>query len=99
MLDKVKNALRVKTAAFDDEIQGLINACEADLRLVGVNVPEVKTPAAGETPTAGDPLIERAVVLYAKANFGFNADSEKYQKAYDLLKCSLSLAGDYIDVV
>ena len=40
MLDKVKNALRVKTAAFDDEIQDLIDACKADLRLVGVNVPE-----------------------------------------------------------
>lgn len=98
MLDKVKNALRVKTTAFDDEVQGLIDACKADLRLVGVNVPEATTPAAGEPPAAGDPLIERAVILYAKANFGFNADSEKYQKAYDLLKCSLSLAGDYIDM-
>lgn len=98
MLDKVKNALRVKTAAFDDEIEGLIDACKADLRLVGVNVPEETTPAEGETPAAGDPLIERAVILYAKANFGFNAESEKYQKAYDLLKCSLSLAGDYIDM-
>ena len=52
MLDKVKNALRVKTAAFDDEIQDLIDACKADLRLVGVNVPE-DTPApyhAGDCP-------------------------------------------------
>ena len=47
MLDKVKNALRVKTAAFDDEIQDLIDACKADLRLVGVNVPE-DTPAEGK---------------------------------------------------
>lgn len=98
MLNKVKNALRVKTSAFDEEIEGLIDACKADLRLVGVNVPEDKAPAEGEKPAAGDPLIERAVLLYAKANFGFNADSEKYQKAYDLLKCALSLAGDYIDV-
>ena len=75
MLDKVKNALRVKTAAFDDEIQDLIDACKADLRLVSVNV--------------------RAIVLYAKANFGYSEDSEKYRAAYDYLKCSLSLAGDY----
>ena len=88
MLDKVKNALRVKTAAFDDEIQDLIDACKADLRLVGVNVPE-------DTATAGDPLITRAIVLYAKANFGYSEDSEKYRAAYDYLKCSLSLAGDY----
>lgn len=94
MLDKVKNALRVKTAAFDDEIQDLIDACKADLRLVGVNVPE-DTPDEGKEATAGDPLITRAVVLYAKANFGYSEDSEKYRAAYDYLKCSLSLAGDY----
>lgn len=95
MLDKVKNALRVKTAAFDDEVQGLIDACKADLRLVGVNIPEEKPPAEGEPPAAGDPLITRAIILYAKANFGYSDDSEKYRQAYDYLKCSLSLAGDY----
>lgn len=94
MLDKVKNALRVKTAAFDDEIQDLIDACKADLRLVGVNVPE-DTPAEGREAAAADPLITRAIVLYAKANFGYSEDSEKYRAAYDYLKCSLSLAGDY----
>lgn len=94
MLDKVKNALRVKTAAFDDEIQDLIDACKADLRLVGVNVPE-DTPAEGKEAAAGDPLITRAIVLYAKTNFGYSEDSEKYRAAYDYLKCSLSLAGDY----
>lgn len=97
MLDKVKGALRISasTTAFDDEINGLIAAGKADLRLVGIVVPEEATPVEGETAVAGDPLIERAVILYAKANFGFNDDSEKYQKAYDYLKCSLSLAGDY----
>ena len=99
MLDTVKAALRVKTTAFDGEIEGLIAACKADLRLVGINVPEDLLPADGETPTAGDPLLERAIILYAKANFGYSDDSEKYQKAYDLLKCSLSLAGDYNAVV
>jgi hypothetical protein len=93
MLDKVKNALRIKTAAFDGEVEGLIAACKADLHLVGVVFPE----AAGEAPAeiAGDPLIERAIILYAKAAFGYFEDSEKYQRAYDCLKCSLSLAGDY----
>ena len=94
MLDKVKNALRVKTAAFDDEIQDLIDACKADLRLVGVNVPE-DTPAEGKEAAAGDPLITRAIVLTLKANIDDSEDSEKYRAAYDYLKCSLSLAGDY----
>lgn len=95
MLEKVKAALRVKTTAFDGEIEGLIAASLADLRLVGVNIPETEPPAEGEEPTAGDPLIERAIILYAKANFGYTDDGEKYQRAYDYLKCSLSLAGDY----
>lgn len=96
MLDKVKAALRVKTTAFDGEIEDLIAACKADLRLVGIVIPdEAEPPAEGEPPTVGDPLIARAIILYAKANFGYSDDAEKYQRAYDLLKCSLSLAGDY----
>ncbi len=86
MLDKVKNALRVKTPAFDEEINDLINACIADLRLVGIRV--------SDDPVV-DPLILRAVILYAKGHFGRTADGEKYLKAYEYLKCSLSLAGDY----
>lgn len=87
MLNTVKNALRVRTSAFDGEVQGLIDACIADLQLVGVTV--------SEDTAEGDPLITRAVILYAKANFGYSDDSEKYRQAYDYLKCSLSLAGDY----
>lgn len=95
LIDKVKTALRLKSPAFDDEIEGLIAACKADLRLVGVIIPDDAPPAEGEEPTAGDPLIERAVILYCKGNFGYIEGGERYVKAYDLLKCSLSLAGDY----
>jgi hypothetical protein len=88
LLDDVKLALRMKNIAFDTEITPIIDACKIDLKLAGVNI-IVET----------DPLIQRAVVLYAKANFGSNPDSEKYQKSYDLLKCSLAVAGDYNLVV
>jgi len=84
LLDDIKVSLRIKTSAFDTEITPIINACKLDLGLAGVNI-IVET----------DPLIQRAVVLYAKANFGSNPDSEKYQRSYDLLKCSLAVAGDY----
>ena len=36
MLEKVKLALRLKTAAFDAEIQDLIDAALADLKLAGI---------------------------------------------------------------
>ena len=95
MLEKVKLTLRLKSAAFDDEIEGLIAAAEADLRLAGIKWPEKEPPADGEEPKAGDPLIERAVILYCKGHFGYIEGGDKFIKAYDLLKCSLSLAGDY----
>lgn len=102
LLDTVRAALRRKTKAFDGEIQGLIDACLIELKEAGVERLN-RQPAEGETPltadqlTAGDPLLERAVILYAKAHFGYgeNVDCERFQRAYNVLKCSLSLAGDY----
>lgn len=40
MLDKVKLALRKTAAVFNDEIEDYIASGIADLRLVGINVPE-----------------------------------------------------------
>ena len=59
MLESVKLALRVSTSAFDAELNDMIDAAKADLRLCGVLKVE-------ET----DPLIKRAVILYCKSNFG-----------------------------
>lgn len=85
LLTEVKEALRITTTRFDGEITTLILACKADLKLAGLSVLE-----------ATDPMIKRAIVLYSKANFGYdNPDSEKFQKSYDLLKMSLALASDY----
>ena len=93
MLDKVKLALRLSGTALDGEVSDLINAI-ADLRLVGINIP---AQAGSSSKTLGDPLLDRAVVLYAKAEFGFNDDAERYRNAYDYLKCALSLTADYTE--
>ncbi|MDU4787666.1 MAG: head-tail connector protein [Clostridium sp.] len=85
MLEKVKLSLRIKSSKLDDEINDLIEACKIDLSIGGVR--KIKDD---------DPIIQRAIIVYCKANFGLdNKDSEKYQKSYDLLKQSLSLCGDY----
>jgi len=89
MLDKVKLALRISGNAFDDEVADVINAAIADLRLVGIAIPD----NGGSPDVSGDPLLVRAVILYAKANFGYLEDAEKYRSAYDYLKCALCLAG------
>ena len=86
--------MRLSGTALDGEVSDLINAAIADLRLVGISVPEVQ---GSPSEKLGDPLLERAIVLYAKAEFGWNNDAERYRKAYDYLKCALSLSGDHIE--
>lgn len=88
IIDIVKNNLRIDTDAFDDaELKILIDACSQDLVLAGVSV--------GRASEYTDPLIARAVVLYCKANFGYEEKAEQYNKAYQMHKNSLALAGDY----
>lgn len=85
MLEKVKLALRIKSIKLDDEIIDLIESAKIDLSISGIkNIKEE------------DPLIQQAIKLYCKANFGLdNKDSEKYEKSYEMLKTSLALCGDY----
>ena len=84
MLEAIRLSLRLKQDVFDDEILGLIAACKIDLKLAGV----VKI-------NDSDPLILRAVTLYCKGHFGFADMGVKYLQSYEMLKISLSLAGDY----
>ena len=84
MLDEVKQALRIKSAAFDGELTQLIEAAKMDLVISGIKQPD-----------DGDALIKRAVIVYCQANFGASADAERYQRSYELLKSHLALCGDY----
>jgi len=90
MLSKVKLALRIKSDALNDEMSGLIAAAVEDLQLAGV-----KTPDA---PEINDALLERAIIMYAKAHFGLdNKDAQKYLALYENLKERLTLAAKYQD--
>lgn len=85
MIDKIKMYLRkFKEDALDEEIQDLIDACKADLKLAGIKVIE------------DDALIIRAISIYCKASFGYeNKDSEKFMESYELLKQKLASCTDY----
>ena len=85
MLNKVKQSLRITHSELDGEISNLIDAAMMDLSISGI----VKF-------SENDPLILRAVTLYAKANFGLsNDESEKFLQGYTSLKIHLALCGDY----
>lgn len=86
ILDSVKLALRISNSSFDvEEITPIIDACKADLKQSGVVVVD-----------DNEALTKRAIILYAKANFGMeNPEMEKYQKAYDRLKTLMALSVKY----
>jgi hypothetical protein len=68
----------------------IIAVVQTDLGLSGVS--------SVKAQDAADPLIKRAIVLYAKANYGWdNPEADRFQKCYDLLKISLTLSGDYTE--
>lgn len=85
MLEVVKDALRVSGKEFDREIYDLIEACRLDLETSGVASSKIKNGNDNK-------LIERAIINYCKAEFGFdNAESEKYRQAYENLKAKLAI--------
>lgn len=86
MFDRVKKALRISdgNTAFDDDIRGLIEAAMIDLQI------------AGKTGIGTDALIEQAVIMYARANFGlYDADVERFARSYEALKNNITLSGRY----
>ena len=88
MLQKIKDALRVSGSDLDEEIQDLIHAAKADLRLSGI------------TKNEDDPLIVRAITIYCKAHFGYEepAQAELFMKSYNALKSHLALSQEYTGV-
>ncbi len=111
MLEDAKAILRISNNAYDAEIEDLIEAAKMDLKLSGVNVNKTVTETYTPEPTEEnpepepveiqvmDPLIKRAIIVYVKANFGWNnPDAEKLQQSYDMLKCHLALSQEYAEV-
>jgi uncharacterized phage protein (predicted DNA packaging) len=92
ILDDIKIALRISNTAFDAEINDLIAAARSDLKLSGVLESKVNDDT--------DALIKRAIVVYCKANFGWNnPDAERLQQSYNMLKCHLALSQEYAEAV
>lgn len=85
LLEKVKVILRISGNDFDEaDVIPLMAACKRDIERNGITYDE------------SDPLIEQAVKVYCRANFGNNPNAERLQKSYEMLISSLALSGgDY----
>ena len=85
LLEKIKQALRISHDKLDEDIQADIDACLADLRVVGVT-------HAGEE----DPLIYNAIKLYCRATTTDDpAKGAEYMQRYEKLKACLMMAEGY----
>lgn len=85
LLSKVKLALRIKTDAFDSELNELIMAAATDLGIAGVIV-------KSENP---EPILSRAIITYCKMSFGLPDDYDRLKRSYDEQKAQLSNATGY----
>lgn len=84
ILNRIKMALRISHDKLDEDVQSDIDACLADLRLVGVSV------------DATDPLIFNAVKLWCRSLYTTDADkAAEWLKRYESLKACLMMASGY----
>jgi hypothetical protein len=85
-LDKVKQALRIKTDAYNDELMDLVAAAEQDLGVAGVIIPQ-----------KSQEIVLRAIITYCKMSFGLPEDYDRLKASYDEQKAQLVTASDYTD--
>lgn len=83
MLEKVRNALRIKNHEHDDELVDLIQAAKLDLGVAGVQ------------PEALDELVQTAIITYCKMNNGLPEDYDRLKRSYDEQKGQMSNATGY----
>lgn len=84
MLEKIKESLRIKHSATDNDLNDMILACKLDLKRVGI----VKLDDA-------DALIIQAVKIYIKWHLNFEGEADRFRVAYERLRDSLSMCGEY----
>lgn len=85
-LDKVKQALRIKTDAYNDELMDLVAAAEQDLGVAGVIIPQ-----------KSQEIVLRAVITYCKMSFGLPEDYDRLKRSYDEQKAQLSNTTGFTD--
>ena len=83
-INNMADAVRVSSETAKSEIADLIQAGIADMQMRGVIVTDPE-----------EALCKQAVKLYVKGNYGYDKDTERYRDAYEALRDSMALSGDY----
>lgn len=87
LIDDIKSELRVNGTDFDTEIQSLIDSAKLEIKSKGLDETKIL-----ET----DALVKQCLVLYCKANFGWdNPEADRFQNRYDMTLNHILLSGMY----
>lgn len=81
--ETVRKSMRITHKLLDEEIKQNIDTALRDMSRVGVDAKKE------------DELIDKACELYCKAQFDYQGKGEQYQKNYEMLRDSMSLAEEY----
>ena len=86
LVEKTKMALRIKTTAFDTEIDRLIDAAFQDMNIAGVIIPDSMTA-----------IVETAAITYVAVHFGEPDEYDRLKRSYDEQKAQLSTCTGYTE--
>lgn len=85
LLPSARLWLRIVGNDFNDELSQCIKACLVDLSNAGVKDCDLQL---------GDSLVQQAVKLYLRANFGENDKAEIYATRYEAVKNALAIRSE-----
>ena len=105
MFAEVKRNLPISGNAYDFQIMDQIRAAALDLsRTAEIILPgtidisiDAQTGVVTDRSTLTDPLVTDAIILFCQMRIGNPPNYDKLEKAYESLKGSLRLSGDYTD--
>ena len=81
--EEIRKKMRISHANLDSDIDDNIIAARLDMSRAGI----------GES--IDDALTDKAIELYVKAQFDYLGKGDQFQKQYENLRDSMSLAGKY----
>lgn len=87
----IRNSMRIKHSALDEDIRNNIESAAADMVRVGVQPYSDKENKI----LKDDSLIKKAAELYCKAQSDYLGKGIQFEASYEKLRDSMSLSGDY----
>lgn len=89
LLEQIKKSQRITHDSLDDILQTDIDAGAGELMRAGVD------PFDAKGNISENPLIRKAIELYAKSMEDFEEKGNAYMASFEKLRDAMALSGDY----